>query len=137
MNEWYYITYKHTEIAVTISTTPLGPSFPAATWINFQCNASNGSGLYSYQWRVYCSVTGLLVYESELGSINSFRVKTTPPICYDKVVCVAEDTVLPASGTASITVTSVSGRSYGMVFLHLLGKLRISTIIPRCWHVCQ
>ena len=63
-------------------------------------------------------MTGLLVYESELGSINSFRVKTTPPICYDKVVCVAEDTVLPASGTSSITVTSVSVRSYGTEILY-------------------
>ena len=63
-------------------------------------------------------MTGLLVYESEFGSVNYFRVKTTPPICYDRIVCVAEDMVLPASGTASITVTSVSGRSYGTEILY-------------------
>lgn len=49
------------------------------------------------------------MFESTVGSQNSFRVKSTPPVCYDRVECVAEDTVLPLTGSDSVSVTSVTG----------------------------
>ena len=42
-------------------------------------------------------------------------VKSTPPLCYDIVECVVEDTVLPASGSASIVITSVTGEDQATV----------------------
>ena len=97
------------ELPVSLSSNPSGPSYQAATWIAFQCLATSGSGLYRYTWRVYCSSTGTLVFESLSGSETSFRIKSTPSVCYNKVECVAEDTVLPLTGTSSVTINSVTG----------------------------
>ena len=94
---------------VGLKTTPAGPVYPAASWITFHCNASSGSGLYSYQWKVYCSSTGLLVYSSDFSSSNTFEVKSTPSLCYDEVECVVEDKVLPAIGASLLTVNSITG----------------------------
>ena len=49
------------------------------------------------------------MFESAAGSDNSFRIKSTPPVCYDRVECVAEDTVLPLSGSGTVSITSVTG----------------------------
>ena len=90
-------------------SSPSGPTYQAATWISFQCSATSGSGIYRYKWRVYCSSTDVLIFESTAGLETSFRIKSTPSVCYDRVECVAEDTVLPLSGSASATITSVTG----------------------------
>lgn len=94
---------------VTLHSSPSGPTYQTATWITFQCSATGGSDLYKFKWRVYCSSSGVLMYESLAGSDTTFRVKSTPPSCYDRVECVAEDTVLSLSGSYSITITSVRG----------------------------
>ena len=49
------------------------------------------------------------MFESAADSSNSFRLKSTPPVCFDMVECVVEDTVLPLAGSASLTITSVVG----------------------------
>ena len=36
-------------------------------------------------------------------------MKSTPPACYDHVVCVVEDTVLALTGSDSMTISSVTG----------------------------
>ena len=53
---------------------------------------------------MYCSSTGVLIFESTAGLETSFRIKSTPSVCYDRVECVAEDTVLPLSGSASAAI---------------------------------
>ncbi len=45
------------------------------------------------------------------ATVGIFRVPTTPQLCYDVVECIAEDTILPASGSASFIVSSVTGTS--------------------------
>ena len=92
-----------------IYTSPSGPDYQAATYITVFCNALGGSDLYTYTWRVYCSVTGILVFESAADSSDSFQLKSTPPVCFDMVECVVEDTVLPLAGSASLTITSIVG----------------------------
>lgn len=52
------------------------------------------------------------MYESAAGTSTTFRIKSTPTICYDKVECVTEDRVLALTGTGSVTVSSVSGIRY-------------------------
>ena len=98
------------ELDVSVTSTPSGPSYQAATWISFQCRATSGSGVYSYKWKVYCSSTGVQIFESRSGSDASFRIKSTPSMCFNKVECIAEDMVLPLSGSASVSITSVTGR---------------------------
>ena len=98
------------ELDVSVSSTPSGPSYQAATWISFQCQATSGSGLYSYRWKVYCSATGVQIFESRPGSDTTFRVKSTPSVCFNMVECIAEDRVLPLSGSASVSITSVTGK---------------------------
>ena len=98
------------ELVVSLTSSPPGPSYQAATWITFQCSARSGSGIYRYQWKVYCRATGILVFSSTAGLETSFRIKSTPPLCYDQVECVAEDTVLPFTGSASSSITSVTGK---------------------------
>ncbi len=98
------------ELSVGLTSTPSGPNYPAATWITFQCQATHGSGIYRYKWRVYCASTGVLIFESIAGIETSFRMKSTPSVCYDRIECVAEDTVLPLAGSASETITSVTGK---------------------------
>jgi len=97
------------DLNVNVSSTPPGPSFPAASWITFYCHASNGSGLYSYLWKVYCSATGSVVHESVRSTSNSFSLKSTPPVCSDILECIVEDQVLPATGSAFATITTVVG----------------------------
>jgi hypothetical protein len=97
------------DLTVSLTSNPSGPLYQAAIWITFQCSATSGSGLYRYKWRVYCSSTGALVFESVVGSEVTFRIKSTPSVCYDKVECVAEDTVLPLTGSGSETISSVTG----------------------------
>ena len=97
------------ELNVNLTSSPSGPVYQAATWISFQCQASSGSGLYSYRWKVYCSSTGVQVFESSRGSDASFRIKSTPSTCFNKVECIAEDRVLPLSGSASVPISSVTG----------------------------
>ena len=92
-----------------IYTSPSGPDYLAATYITIFCNTSGGSGLYTYTWRVYCSSTGILMYESVFDSSDSLRVKSTPSLCFDMVECVVRDTALPLAGSASLIITSVVG----------------------------
>ena len=66
--------------------------------------------MYQYKWRVSCAATGVVVFESAAGQDTSFRVKSTPTVCYDRVECIAEDTVLPLTGTSSVTISSVTGK---------------------------
>lgn len=66
--------------------------------------------LHYCRWKVYCSVTGMLMFESAAGPESSFRIKSTPPVCYDRVECVAEDTVLPLCGSDSVSIASVTGK---------------------------
>ncbi len=106
------------DLEVSLSTTPPGPNYLAATWITFQCSATVGSGLYRYKWKVYCASTGVLMFESTAGSENSFRIKSTPPVCYNKVECVVEDTVLSLTGSASISITSVRGNHITDEYTH-------------------
>lgn len=93
------------ELVVSLTSSPSGPSYQAAVWITFQCSATSGSGIYQYKWRVYCDSTGLVIFESMAGQETSFRIKSTPSVCYDRVECVAEDTVLPLTGSTSTTIT--------------------------------
>lgn len=97
------------DLTVSLTSTPSGPTYQAATWVTFLCSASGGSGLYGYKWRVHCASTGVVIYESLAGPANSFRIKSTPSLCYDRVECVAEDTVLPLTGSTFATITSVTG----------------------------
>jgi len=97
------------ELTVTLISSPSGPTYQAATWITLECSATSGSGLYSYKWKVSCASTGVLVYESNLGASTTFRIKSTPTVCYDKVECIAEDRVLSLTGTGTMTISSVSG----------------------------
>lgn len=94
---------------VTLTSSPSGPSYQAGTWISFQCSAARGSELYTYKWRVSCDATGVIIFESSPGQETTFRIKSTPSSCYDRVECVAEDVVLPLTGFASVTITSVAG----------------------------
>ena len=96
-------------LPVDIYTSPSGPDYQAATYITIFCNASGGSDLYTYTWRVFCSATGILMHESVPDSSNSFRLKSTPAMCFDMVECIVEDIVLPLAGSASLTITSVVG----------------------------
>ena len=112
---------------VSLTSSPTGPTYQAATWITFQCSATSGSGVYRYKWRVYCSSSDVVVFESLAGLETSFRIKSTPSVCYDKVECVAEDAVLPLSGSASTTITSVTGNQHGSMYSTYTEKK------PRCY----
>ena len=65
--------------------------------------------MYSYRWKIYCSSTGALVSESELTSLNTFSVKSTPSICSDKIDCVVEDGEAQSVSSASFNISSVIG----------------------------
>ena len=65
--------------------------------------------MYSYRWKVYCSSTGALVSESELTSMNTFSVKSTPLICLHKIECVIEDGESQSVSSASFKISSVVG----------------------------
>lgn len=122
------------ELDVSITSTPYGPSYQAATWISFQCQASSGSGLYSFKWKVYCGATGVQMFESRPGSNTTFRIKSTPSVCFNKVECIAEDRVLPLSGSASVSITSVTGKS----FTNSVTTAPPTFLSPcRGWFVCQ
>ena len=97
------------DLVVTITSSPSGSSYQAGTWISFQCSAARGSELYTYKWRVSCDATGVILFESSPGQETTFRVKSTPSSCYDRIECVAEDMVLPLTGFASTTISSVTG----------------------------
>ena len=103
------------ELNINLTSNPVGPTYQAATWISFQCQATGGSGLYSYRWKVYCNSTDVQVFESSRGSGTSFRIKSTPSTCFNKVECIAEDRVLPISGSVSIPISSVTGKDLAVV----------------------
>ena len=111
----YFIFSTSTLIAlpVILNSTPVGPSFPAATWITFDCSTSgdSGSGVYTYVWNVYCSSSMELVYQSSAGSATSLQIKSTPTECFDVIECVISDTILPASNRSSVTISDVTGES--------------------------
>ena len=115
---------------VSLTSSPTGPTYQAATWITFQCSATSGSGVYRYKWRVYCSSSDVVVFESLAGLETSFRIKSTPSVCYDKVECVAEDAVLPLSGSASTTITSVTGNQHGSMLVPIQKK---TTLLQGCY----
>lgn len=58
---------------------------------------------------MYCDATDVVIFASTAGSDTSFRIKSTPSVCYDRVECVAEDMVLPLTGSSSTTIASVTG----------------------------
>ncbi len=101
---------------VSLTSIPSGSNYQAGIWIIFQCLATSGSGIYRYKWS---SATGVLIFESTAGLETSFRIKSTPSVCYDRVECVAEDTVLPLSGSASITISPVIGDYNTVNILHV------------------
>ena len=103
------IATAHVELTVSLTPSPSGPTYKAATWISFQCQASGGSGVYRYKWKVYCTSTDVKVFESGYSSDATFRIKSTPSTCYNKVECVAEDRALPISGSASFAISTVTG----------------------------
>ena len=115
-------------------SSPSGPVYEAATWITLQCSATSGSGLYSYKWRVSCASTGALVYESNLGSSTTFRIKSTPTVCYDQVECIAEDRVLSLTGTDTLTISSVSGTDHKILYFYISIML---VLLARNWNFCQ
>lgn len=98
------------ELDVSLTSSPSGPSYQAGVWITFQCSAASGSGIYQYRWRVYCDSTDVVIFESISGQDTSFRIKSTPSVCYNRVECAAEDTVLPLTGSSSVAITSVTGK---------------------------
>lgn len=103
-----------------LSADPSGPKYPAAVWISLTCHAYGGSGTYAYRWRVYCSSTGALISESEPGTSNTFRVKSTSPVCADKIECVAEDGETLSASSATLTVSPVIGKiCYNVTQLNL------------------
>lgn len=97
------------ELIVILTSTPSGSAYQAASWILFKCSATSGSGLYKYKWKIYCASTNVLISESALGIDTTFRIKSTPTLCSDRIECIAEDTVFPLTGSKSVIVSSVTG----------------------------
>ena len=95
---------------MNITTTPSGPDYPAATSIQFLCSAVGGSGSYNFQWNIYCNATGALVYQAPLGNFDLLTVGSVPTGCSDHVECIVVDVVLPALGSAYLTVESIVGK---------------------------
>ena len=114
------------DLDVSITSSPSGPTYPASSWIEFQCHVTSGSGVYSYKWRIYCSSTNTLIEESIAGPQTIFRMKSTPSTCTNQVECVAEDMVLPLSGSISLSIVTVTGR----VNAHL--KITVSEVKFMC-----
>ena len=103
------------DLTVILSTDPSGPDYPAGVWISLTCQTYGGSGTYAYRWRVYCSSTGSLISESEPGTSNTFRVKSTPPVCSDKIECVVEDGETLSAASAMLTISPVVGKMWFLV----------------------
>ena len=58
---------------------------------------------------MYCSSTNTLIQETVAGPQTVFRMKSTPSTCINQLECVAEDMILPLSGSISVSVVTVTG----------------------------
>ena len=109
---YYPLVILQLDLTVILSTDPSGPDYPAGVWISLTCQTYGGSGTYAYRWRVYCSSTGALISESEPGTSNTFRVKSTPPVCSDKIECVVEDGETLSAASTTLTISPVVGKMW-------------------------
>ena len=112
----YLLISECLDLDVSIVSSPSGPIYPASTWIEFQCHVTSGSGVYSYKWRAYCSSTNILIEETIAGPPTIFRMKSTPSTCINQIECVAEDMVLPLSGSTSVSIVTVTGNAKHMYY---------------------
>ena len=125
------------DLDVSIVSSPSGPTYPASTWIEFQCHVTSGSGVYSYKWRAYCSSTNTLIEETIAGPPTIFRMKSTPSTCINQIECVAEDMVLPLSGSTSVSIVTVIGSAKHMYYeLDSIVSL-ILFFLNRCGDICK
>ena len=78
---------------MTISTSPSGPIYPAATWVRAACKMEHSQPqVLQYRWTASCYSTGDIVYDitEPLLDEDSWAViwlKSTPVECLDHFLC--------------------------------------------------
>ena len=75
-----------------IETTPEGPVFRAAQYIELRCKVVT-PGNYQFVWKAYCEQK--LIYQSgqftTSDDTSGLRFSSTPDVCVDVVLCRAVD----------------------------------------------
>ena len=85
----------HIASNLTISTSPSGPTYPAATWIRVACRVEHSQPqILQYRWTASCQSSGEIAYDIEDPFLDEkswavIWVKSTPVECLDHFLCTA------------------------------------------------
>ena len=99
------------EIPVALLTDPLGPVFPAAIYINFDCIPLVSLPDLSYAWTLFCPEDPTGDIDLNLSpTTTSIRVWSTAPIaaCLSGVRCTVTDAV-GNQGSTDFIISNITG----------------------------